>query len=230
MTRRPGGRRFGRLPFFAAGLVLVLSGFAIGRLAAPSPVERSAEPAPPARSEAVVPAAPVEPSSGEDSRTRQGAARAAAMALSSLADARLLTDRPGRRAVVSEIAVPAYRAELIPLFDGTYQHLAGVLGKPVQDGEVVLKMTPLGFRIEAFSPDRATVAIWQVTLLATPERAPIAAWSTSRAELIWSGGRWRVERFGADTPGPTPTVTAPSTAGAPSEFVERARSLSPFAP
>ena len=27
------------------------------------------------------------------------------------------------------------------------------------------------------------------------------ALSTSRAELVWSGGRWRVERFGTDTPG-----------------------------
>ena len=84
--------------------------------------------------------------------------------------------------------------------------------------------------MEAFSAGRATVAIWQVTLLATPERAPIAAWSTSRAELVWSDGRWRVERFGTDTPGPVPSVTAPATTAAPGDFVAGARDFSPFAP
>ena len=91
-------------------------------------------------------------------------------------------------------------------------------------------MVPLGYRVEAFSARRATVAVWQVTLLATPERAPIAAWSTSRAELVWSDGRWRVERFGTDTPGPVPSVTAPATTAAPGDFVAGARDFSPFAP
>jgi len=130
--------------------------------------------------------------------------------------------------VVSEIAPAAYRAKLGPLFDRTYGYLAGILGAPSRRGEVVLQMTPLGYRLEAFSAARATVAIWQMTLLATPERTPIAAWSTSRAELIWSGGRWRVERFGTDAPGPVPSVTAPTTSLSPSEFVAAARGFSPF--
>jgi hypothetical protein len=91
-------------------------------------------------------------------------------------------------------------------------------------------MTPLGYRVEAYSTRRATVAIWQVTLLATPERAAIAAWSTSRAELVWSGGRWRVERFGTDAPGPVPSATAPATTAAGGDFVAAAQDFSPFAP
>ncbi len=147
--------------------------------------------------------------------TREGAARSAAQALSSLADPRLLTSREARRAAVAAFSAPNYRAELDPLFDRTYAYLTQILEAPRRRGEVVLQMTPLGYRVEAFSARRATVAIWQVTLLATPERAPIAAWSTSRAELVWSGGRWRVERFGTDTPGPVPSVTAPATTAAP---------------
>jgi hypothetical protein len=213
-----------------AGLVLVLAGVAIGRLAAPSPVDQAVPPTSPATPAPSSPGASVEPNADEGSRTPQGAARAAARALSSLADARLLADPARRRAIVSGIAVPAYRPEVIPLFDGTYRHLAGLLGDSARDGEVILQMTPLGYRVEAFSARRATVAVWQVTLLATPERAPIAAWSTSRAELVWSGGRWKVERFGTDSPGPTPSVTAPATTSAPGEFVDLARDLSRFGP
>jgi hypothetical protein len=132
--------------------------------------------------------------------------------------------------VVSELALPAYRAELDPVFERTYGYLAATLGQPARRGDAVLQMTPLGYRVEAFSGRRATVAIWQLTLLATPERAPIAAWSTSRAELVWSGGRWRVERFGVDAPGPTPSVTAPATPTAAGEFVALAHGLTPFAP
>jgi hypothetical protein len=163
-------------------------------------------------------------------RTRLGAARAAASALSSLADARLLIDEGRQRAVVSEIARPAYRAELIPVFERTYEYLSETLGGPARRGEAVLRMTPLGYRVESYSSRRATVAVWQMTLLATPERAPIAAWSTSRAELVWAGGRWRVERFGVDAPGPTPSVTAPATPTAAGQFVALADGLRPFAP
>lgn len=172
--------------------------------------------------------APVEPGSTATAPTREGAARAAARALSSLADARLLDSRAARRAVVAHIAPPGYRAELNPLFDRTYEYLSGVLGAPVRRGEVVLQMTPIGYRVESFAPPRATVAVWQLTLLATPERASIAAWSTSRAELAWSGRRWRVERFGVDTPGPVPSVSAPAAPAESGEFVAAARGFSPF--
>jgi hypothetical protein len=162
-------------------------------------------------------------------RTREGAAHAAARALSSLADPRLLESRAARRAVVARIAPPGYRGELDPLFDRTYDYLAGVLGAPARRGEVVLRMTPIGYRVEALTARRATVAVWQVTLLATPERTPIAAWSTSHAELAWSQGHWTVERFGVDTPGPVPSVTAPSaTPTGAREFVSAAQGFSPF--
>lgn len=227
----PGAKRRPRrrLAAFGAALLFLAAGFAIGRLAASSDDLRAGGPAPsselPARS---LPAPPVNSMPSVASHTRAGAARAAARALSSLADARLLSSRDRRRKVVSEIAPESYRAKLGPLFDRTYGYLAGILGVAARRGEVVLQMTPLGYRLESFSAARATVAIWQMTLLATPERAPIAAWSTSRAELIWAGGRWRVERFGTDAPGPVPSGTAPSTTLSPSEFVAAARGFSPF--
>jgi hypothetical protein len=220
--RRPPRRR---LAVVGAAVLLVAIGVTVGRLTDSRPDGGVAEPA--TGSEPSVHEA-VEPRPESTVRTREGAARAAARALSSLADARLLEYRGARRAVVAQIAPSGYRHELDPLFERTYDYLAGMLGAPARRGEVVLRMTPVGYRVEAFTSRRATVAVWQVTLLATPERAPIAAWSTSRAELAWSRGRWRVERFGVDTPGPVPSVTAPAAPTGAREFVSAARAFSPF--
>jgi hypothetical protein len=219
-----------RMPVLGAALLVFALGLAVGRLTAPDAVSQltpiaplpdaSADPAPP----------PVETAGPVASRTKAGAARTAALALSVLADPRLLSSPQARRTAVARIAQPKYRAELAPLFERTYGYLDELLGASADRGEVVLQMTPVGYRVEAFSASRASVAVWQVTLLATPERAPIAAWSTSRAEVVWSGGRWRVERFGVDTPGPVPAVTAPEAPVAAGEFVTSAQGFSPFPP
>lgn len=212
-------------------MLLFALGLAVGRLSAPGQsgtnAERSASSLSPLPSP---PSPPIEATRPLAAHTREGAARSAARALSSLADPHLISSRRARRVAVAAFAPPAYRTTLDPLFDRTYDYLSGILGTSAARGDVVLRMMPLGYRVEAFSARRASVALWQVTLLATPERAPIAAWSTSRAELIWSGGRWRVERFGSDTPGPVPSVTAPATTAAPGDFVTAAQGFSPFAP
>ena len=212
-------------------MLLFALGLAVGRLSAPGRGGTRAEPSASSLSPtSSAPSPPVGATLALAAHTREGAARSAARALSSLADPRLVASRQARRAAIAAFAPPAYRAELDPLFDHTYDYLAGIIGTSARRGEVVLRMTPLGYRVEAYSARRASIAVWQVTLLATPERAPIAAWSTSRAELIWSGGRWRVERFGTDTPGPVPSLTAPTATAAPADFVAAAQGFSPFAP
>lgn len=220
---RDRGRR--RLRLLGSGALVLLFGLALGGLLLPS---SDAEPEVSEPVVEILPGPPppaVEPPASSE-RTPSGAAHAAARALSALADSGLLTNPTRRRAAVAELAVPRYRSELVPLFDRTYSYLAATLGP----GEVVLRMAPVGYRVEAFSPQRATVAVWQVTLIGSTEREPIAAWATSRAELVWSGGRWRVERFGADTPGPTPAVTAPAASTGAAEFVALARDLASLEP
>ncbi len=219
-----------RLPMLGAVLLVFAVGLAVGRLTSPSDGPGAITGAPPPEASADPARPPVEDPGPAASHTRAGAARTAARALSSLADPRLLSSPQARRAVVARIAPPGYRVELAPLFERTYGYLDELLGASADRGEVVLRMAPLGYRVEAFSQNRASVAVWQVTLLATPERAPIAAWSTSRADLVWSGERWRVERFGVDTPGPVPSVTAPEAPVAAGEFVSSARGFSSFPP
>lgn len=221
--RQGGTRRVAR----SAGMVLLLAlAFVVGRMSTPSstPVPQPSTPES-AVSETDSAAAPPHP---RREPTHAGAARFAADALSSLADARLLSDAGRRRTVVAGIAEPQYRAELRPLFDRTYRYLGDLLGDASGGEQVILRMAPVGYRVEAFGHGRATVAVWQVTLLATPQRAPIAAWATSRAELSWTGGGWRVERFGVDAPGPTPSVLAPAPGTPAAAFVTGADGFMPF--
>lgn len=221
---RGARRRLARL----AGILLVLAiAFVLGRMSAPA---STAVPQPPTPESAAseTNSAPTEARHPHREPTRADAARFAAEALSSLADAQLLSDAGLRRTVVARIAEPQYRAELRPLFDRTYRYLGDLLGDASGDGQVVLRMAPVGYRVEAFGNGRATVAVWQVTLLATPDRAPIAAWATSRAEVSWGQDGWRVERFGVDSPGPTPSVLAPAAGTPAAAFVTGADGFTPF--
>jgi hypothetical protein len=231
MTRPSGPPRRRRVVAAAGAVALVFAlGLALGRWSAPGGEASRAGSGPSAARQAAPqrPPGAATPTSAQRDRTREGAARAAAGALRSLADPELLRDPELRRRVVGAIARPGYRDELLPMFDRTYGYLADLLGPPARRGDVVLRMTPLGYDVERFAPGRATVAVWQVTVLATPEREPIGAWSTSRAELVWADGAWRVERFGSDAPGPAPAVTAPATPTPGRLFVDAGRSFEAF--
>lgn len=229
LIRTSGAQRRRRTVAAIGLLALSLAlGLALGRWSAPGAGGDSAavDSAPLTPVTEPTPAAPAEEATG--AQTPESAARAAATALRALADPRLLHDTERRRRVVDAIARPGYRAELLPLFDRTYGYLADLLGAPARKGDVVLRMTPLGYRVESYGAGRASVAVWQLTVLATPEREPIGAWSTSRAEMTWADGGWRVERFGSDVPGPAPAVTAPGTPTPSRLFVDAGRGFTPF--
>ena len=227
-ARRPKGSaqaRRHRLRTLGGALTVLMIGVLFGRLLAPA--GEKPQPSPPVIQRVPSPTpTPEGPRAAAGGRTPASAAREAARALSALTDARMLSDRGLRRGTSADNAVPAQPPPRPPLFDRTFRYPADTLWR----GEATLRMAPVGYRIEAYSARRASVAIWQVTLLASAEREPIAAWATSRAELVWSGGRWRVERFAPDTPGPTPAVLAPTISTPPAEFVAMAAGLRPLAP
>lgn len=81
-------------------------------------------------------------------------------------------------------------------------------------GGVVFRQAAIAFRLEAWSPQRARVAIWNVGVLSRDGVAPPqAGWAVSTFELVWERGGWRVW---AETisPGPAPVLNdsvAPAT-------------------
>ena len=207
----------------AAALVLAI-GLAVGRWTA-----GDGEPATSSvvASRAPTPASPPSAKTDNGERTRSGAVATAAMAMTALGRSDLLFDPSRRRTVIAQLAEPAYASELASLFDRGYDHMARELGGS-DPSRVLMRLVPLGHRVESFSPSRARVAVWQVLLLGAPGGRVVASWSTSRADLAWTKGGWRVARFTSDEPGPGPTVTNAATATPPEVFLARLAGLAPF--
>lgn len=82
-------------------------------------------------------------------------------------------------------------------------------------GATVYRQAAIAWRVEAFSPDRARVAVWSVGVLARDGVAPPqAGWATSTFDLVWEREDWRIESE-VVVPGPAPLLdasAAPATA------------------
>lgn len=224
MSSEPRRGRSGLALVGAAVLVLAI-GLAVGRWTAGGNPPVTSKVATSQRFPAPAPLPPT--SAGDGQRTRSGAIAAAAAAMTSLARPDLLFDPARRRAVVSEVAEPGYAGELTSLFDRGYEHMARQFAGS-DPSLVLVRLVPLGHRIESFSPSQARVAVWQVLLLGAPGGRVVASWSTSRADLVWTSGGWRVARFTSDEPGPGPTVTNAATATPPEVFLARLAGIAPF--
>jgi len=81
-------------------------------------------------------------------------------------------------------------------------------------GSTVYRQAVVARRIDSFTPERATVALWDVGVLTRDGAAPPqAGWATSRFELVWERDDWKIldETISA---GPAPILdntTAPAT-------------------
>lgn len=82
-------------------------------------------------------------------------------------------------------------------------------------GATVYRQAAIAWRVEAFSPDRARVAVWNVGVLARDGVAPPqAGWATSTFDLVWERGDWKISSE-VIVPGPAPILdnsAAPATA------------------
>ena len=87
-------------------------------------------------------------------------------------------------------------------------------------GRVWWLVRPLAWRVQAYSPERARVSVWTVTVLSAADVAvPQSDWLTVTVELVWESGDWRAEAVG-DRPGPTPLVGTRDKAWQPEAFEE----------
>lgn len=214
-----------RFALVGAAVLVLAIGLAVGRWTAGG--DEPAVPSVAVPRHAPVPDSPPPSSVGNGQRTRSGAIAAAASAMIALARPDLLFDPARRRAVVAEVAEPRYADELTSLFDRGYDYMARELGGS-NPSRALVRLIPLGHRVESFSRSHARVAVWQALLLGAPGGRVVASWSTSRADLVWMDGRWRVARFSSDEPGPGPAVTNAATATSPEVFLARAADLAPF--
>lgn len=198
-----------------AALALLAIGIAIGSrvTSSPTPVVST-----PAVSPDTATAKPVRPQAASPIRTRAGAVSAAARAITAF-DGDVLLEPVRLRAVVSRIASRTSRVELIAAFSAASaqtraQLAADTVPKPV----IVLRSVPVGYRLESFSPEEATVSVWYVGVVGSGATVqPQQSWRTQVVDLVWEAGSWRVNSF-ASSAGPTPPLASGEVAQEPGDL------------
>jgi hypothetical protein len=160
---------------------------------------------------------------------RAGAVAAAAGYARVLSALWFLTD-PGRRArALGRMAAPEAAAGLRASQDA----LAGTLGRgPFGAGLArpgvasLLRTSLLGYRVDHYDPDTATVAVWALVVYGNDGGlAPQALWATSTLRLRWAGD-WKLVEVGT-VPGPTP-VAGQAPPSPPAELLRAAAEFEEF--
>ena len=164
-------------------------------------------------------------------RTQEGAVAAAAN-YTRVLSSDLILDKARRRAAINALAAPQAKARLQKTFDQAVVSLRQGLGVSQADSgaQVLLRATPVGWRVKHYSARAATVAIWVTSVggsvggnVPVPVRE---GWGTTTVELRWVGGDWKqVDSTTTDGPVPIADVAPPTAAG---ELVDQANKFKEF--
>jgi hypothetical protein len=164
-------------------------------------------------------------------RSQEGAVAAAAN-FTRVLSSELILDTRQRRVAIDVLAAPEARGRLQRTFDQAVASLRqglGMTGAAAEDAQVLLRATPVGWRVEDYSPRSAKVAIWVTSVggsIGGAQPVPIReAWGTTTVTLRWAGGDWKqVDSTTVDGPVPiadvAPPTAAPELLGKANEFKE----------
>ena len=157
-----------------------------------------------------------------------GAASAAANYLGALAGPQLL-DPPAYDALLRRMTTAEGYADLKRQADaGRPQALQnlGVGGSPAP--QLIVRSAPLGYRIDSYSPEQATVSIWSVGLVgSSTTRPPDASWSTTTITIDWTGD-WRMSGYRTAS-GPVPPDSASQVPSLPTDLFSASPEFKGFA-
>ena len=153
-------------------------------------------------------------------RTRAGAVAAAVRSITAFNGDVLL--EPARlHAVVARIASLASRSALLEAFAQASAQTRAKLGADtVPQPVIVLRSVPVGYRVEGFSRDEATVSVWYIGIVGSGATVqPQQSWRTQVVSLVWENQTWKVGTF-ASSPGPTPPLSTVEAAQAPGDLFD----------
>jgi hypothetical protein len=150
-------------------------------------------------------------------RTPNGAVAAASAFVGAL-DGRALLDRSRLRAIIRAVAASSIRDRLLAAYDQAMRQAREQLGADTVPAPVVIvRATSVGYRVEHFSGDTATVSVWRVGIIGSGATVqPEQSWRTESVSLVWTNGGWKIAAL-ASQPGPTPPL-APSAVSTPAEL------------
>src|SRR5215216_2482631 len=238
LYRPPEQRRFGAgglptlLTMVLLAIVLFLGGLVVGRatMTGDRPAAAPAEAAP------ATGVGPRRVSQGVGvgyAHSQQGAVAAAANYAKVLSSA-LILDTARRRAAIDTLAAPEARARLQKTFDQAVASIRaglGVSGSAGDGAQVLLRATPVGWRVEQYGKGSARVAIWVTSvggsLGGQGGTVPVReGWGTTTVSLRWVDGDWKqVASTTTDGPVPIADVAPPTAAG---ELVTKANEFKEF--
>lgn len=161
-------------------------------------------------------------------RTEAGAVDAAAAALLAF-DTDVVFDDQRLEATVAAVAARDFQ---LPLLE-SYRQGATLLRERLAVDSVprpvfFVTTAPVGYRVERYSDDAATIAVWNVGVIGSGATLqPQQSWSTQHVSLRWEDDAWKVTGFKSE-PGPTPPLGRADTAAAPSELFETVPTFKAF--
>ena len=164
----------------------------------------------------------------------EAGAVAAAANYAQVLSSELILDKASRRKAIATLAAPEARARQQRAFDRAVASLTkglGVKDGAAADGTVLLRAVPVGWRLEAYTGDRATVAIWVTSVAGSlggpPGGVPVQeGWGTTTVELRWVGGDWKqLESTTTEGPAPVADAAAPTAA---SQLIPEAQEFKEF--
>lgn len=147
-------------------------------------------------------------------RSEAGAVAAATGFLSAIGDKRAF-NREWRERAYRTMADPATVDELLASVSESYARIDGDLGlgdAAAYDGSILAVTVPVGYRVDAFTQDRASVTVWAagwLTRLSGPQ-LPLRA-QLSTMELTWVDDDWKLTEVTGIEPLDPPGVAAPVT-------------------
>jgi hypothetical protein len=159
---------------------------------------------------------------------------AAATNYAKVLSSELILDKASRRKAIDTLSAPEARARQQRAFDRAVASLAkglGVKDAAAADGTVLLRAVPVGWRMEAYTGDRATVAIWVTSVVGSlggsPGGVPVQeGWGTTTVQLRWVGGDWKqLESTTKEGPAPVADAAAPTAA---SQLIPEAQEFKEF--
>lgn len=223
LTHAVSGRR-ARIPLLAISLT-ALAILAVGIVISSRLGDRKASStglAQPALRDAQTPSASSRRGSDPPVQHSQAGAVAAAAAAVTAFDGTVLLNSGTLRATIDRIASSGSTASLREAFEQAGARLRDQLGADTVPKPVVLLRTfAIGYRLERYSPDRATVAVWNVGVVGSGATVqPQQSWRTQHVSLVWEHGAWKVAGFESER-GPTPPLMNAEAADSAAELFTR---------
>jgi len=169
---------------------------------------------------------------GGFARSRHGAVSAATAYVGSL-DGRTLLDPTTLRQRLTDITSSEAREGLLLAYVAAAKQARKQLGiGTAPEPVVILRASPVGYRVDRFAPTAATISIWRVGIVGSGATAePQQSWRTETVSLVWEDKAWKVAALRSE-PGPTPplptsvaTTEAAALCTSIPEFEEFAREL-----